>query len=274
MSATSSTGRLIRQAAPAPTGEAVRGCRAGSAQTANGASKGARRSWCPADRRGRAGFESQEVPPHRRTCAWQSCADYAACGIVPLCRVPDYAEWRPQSAHRGFVWRLRFGIVYWSGHAGKVEKPFVVLNTIAGARIGPLADHLNAYLSLVRGQGYAPGSARIQVQVIASFSQWLGRKGMEVRDLDENVVERFLQGHRDARSASRGDAGTLKRLLRMLRQNGVTQEERRAAPSRQERLTEEYRRYLLQDRGLSQATAVNYLPFIDQFLSERFVGAG
>jgi len=153
-----------------------------------------------------------------------------------------------------------------------VEKPFVVLNSIAGARIGPLADHLNAYLSLVRGQGYAPGSARIQVQVIARFSQWLRREGMEVCDLDQSVVERFLQGHRDARSASRGDAATLSRLLRMLRQNGFTREERRAAPSRLEKIAEDYRRYLLQERGLSQATAVNYLPFIEQFLSERFEG--
>jgi site-specific recombinase XerD len=151
-----------------------------------------------------------------------------------------------------------------------MEKPFVVLDSIAGARIGPLADHLNAYLSLVRGQGYAPGSARIQIQVIAKFSQWLRRKGTALCDLDQNIVERFLQGHRDARSTSRGDAGTLNRLLQMLRQNGVTQAERRAAPSRQEKVAEDYRRYLLQERGLSQATAVNYLPFIDQFLSERF----
>ena len=42
-----------------------------------------------------------------------------------------------------------------------MEKPFVVLDSIAGVRIGPLAEHLNAYLSVVRGQGYAPGSARI-----------------------------------------------------------------------------------------------------------------
>ncbi len=153
-----------------------------------------------------------------------------------------------------------------------MEKPFVVLDSIAGARIGPLADHLNAYLSLLRGQGYAPGSARIHVQVIARFSQWLRRKGIEVHDLDQSIVERFLQGRRDARSASRGDAATLSRFLRMLRQNGVTREERRAAPSRLEKIAEDYRRYLLQERGLSQATAVNYLPFIDQFLSERFEG--
>jgi hypothetical protein len=89
-----------------------------------------------------------------------------------------------------------------------MEKPFVVLDTITGVRIGPLADHLNAYLSLVRGQGYAPGSARVQIQVIAKFSQWLRRKGIALRDLDQNIVDRFLQGHRDARSAWRGDAAT------------------------------------------------------------------
>jgi site-specific recombinase XerD len=151
-----------------------------------------------------------------------------------------------------------------------MEKPFVVLDSIAGVRIGPLAEHLNAYLSVVRGQGYAPGSARIQIQVIAEFSQWLHRKGTDLRELDQNIVERFLDGRRDARSASRGDVATLYRLLHMLRQHGVTQEERRATPSRQGKLLEDYRCYLLQERGLSQATAINYLPFIDQFLSERF----
>lgn len=151
-----------------------------------------------------------------------------------------------------------------------MEKPFVSLDTIAGVRIGPLADYLNVYLNLVRGQGYASGSARIQIQVIGKFSQWLRRRGAELHDLDQSIVERFLQGHRDARSTARGDAATLNRLLQMLRQMGITPEERRVAPSGQERLTEDYRRYLLQERGLSQSTAVNYLPFIDQFLSERF----
>jgi site-specific recombinase XerD len=151
-----------------------------------------------------------------------------------------------------------------------MEKPFVVLDTIAGVRTGPLADQLNAYLSLVRGQGYDPGSARIQIQVIVKFSHWLRRKGAELRDVDQSVVERFLQGHRDARSSSRGDAATLNRLLHMLRQNGAAQKEKRTVPSRREKLAEDYRHYLLQERGLSQATATNYLPFIEQFLSERF----
>jgi hypothetical protein len=119
-----------------------------------------------------------------------------------------------------------------------MEKPFVVLDSIAGVRIGPLAEHLNAYLSVVRGQGYAPGSARIQIQVIAEFSQWLHRKGTDLRELDQNIVERFLDGRRDARSASRGDVATLYRLLQMLRQHGVTQEERRATPSRQGKPTD------------------------------------
>ena len=103
-----------------------------------------------------------------------------------------------------------------------------MLDTIAGVRTGPLADHLNAYLSLVRGQGYDPGSARIQIQVIVKFSHWLRRKGAELRDVDQSVVERFLAGSTamPAYGSSRGDdAATLNRLLHMLRQNGAAQEE-------------------------------------------------
>jgi len=35
-------------------------------------------------------------------------------------------------------------------------------------------------------------------------------------------------------------------------------------------VTHQFRRYLLQERELSTATLQNYIPFIDQFPSERF----
>jgi integrase len=40
--------------------------------------------------------------------------------------------------------------------------------------------------------------------------------------------------------------------------------------SARDRVTAEYRHYMLQERGLSQATALNDVPFVALFLSERF----
>jgi site-specific recombinase XerD len=57
----------------------------------------------------------------------------------------------------------------------------------------------------------------------------------------------------------------------MLGQTGVV-EQRQELPVRNphQKITDEFRRYLLQERGLSRATLQNYVPFVDQFLSERF----
>jgi site-specific recombinase XerC len=63
----------------------------------------------------------------------------------------------------------------------------------------------------------------------------------------------------------------LNRFLVMLGQTGVA-EPRPKLPVQNPRqnITDEFRRYLLQERGLARATLQNYVPFIDQFLSERF----
>jgi len=150
-----------------------------------------------------------------------------------------------------------------------MEKPFGLLDTIAGVRIGPLAQHVDAYLTLVREQGYSQGYARIQIQVIAKFSQFLQKKRVEARHLNESLMERFLRGRRDG-AVPRGDTATLYRLLHMLRQAGIAPQEKKPVLNPQQRLITDYQKYLLQQRGLSQATAKYYLPFVARFLSERF----
>lgn len=59
--------------------------------------------------------------------------------------------------------------------------------------------------------------------------------------------------------------------LGMLRELGSSKPKAPAARgSAQDRVTAEYRDYLLQERGLSQATALNYVPFVALFLSDCF----
>jgi site-specific recombinase XerD len=151
-----------------------------------------------------------------------------------------------------------------------MENTLVSIDTTTGVRVGPLAEYLDAYTTLIKERGYAAVSARNQIQLIAKFNQWLRRKHADLYDLDEIIIERFLQRRQNAGSTRRGDAAALYRLLHMLRQKGATQPEKKPALCPQQRLTKNYGRYLLEERGLSQATVINYVPFIDQFLSERF----
>jgi hypothetical protein len=56
----------------------------------------------------------------------------------------------------------------------------------------------------------------------------------------------------------------------MLREMGLTAAKPPEPQNCQERLIDEYRRYLLRERGLAEATLLNYVPFAEQLLSNCF----
>src|SRR5262249_12701634 len=86
---------------------------------------------------------------------------------------------------------------------------------------------------------------------------------------NEATIASFLR--RKPQIVRRGDAAALNRLLGMLREAGASRPKVATARcSARDRVTAEYRCYLLQERGLSQATVLNYVPFVTLFLSDRF----
>lgn len=146
------------------------------------------------------------------------------------------------------------------------KQPVVSLS----AQLDPWAGYLNAYTTLMKERGYSPVSVQAQVQLIIKFCDWLRRGHTEVHALDEIIVERFLRHYQSAGSARRGDVAGVYRFLYMLREHGAARRQKKPPLSPQQRLTTNYGRYLLEERGLTQATAINYVPFINQFLSARF----
>ncbi len=152
-----------------------------------------------------------------------------------------------------------------------INKLFTLSSTIERLRQGPLNEHLDAYAAGVADQGYADHSIRQQIVVIADFSRWLMRKHIAVQALDSKVVDRFLRLRHRQQRVRRGDPKALQRLLTMLCQTGVVRPHQPpVADSALVRIVAEYRRYLLQERGLSPATLLNYVPVVEQFLSARF----
>ena len=149
------------------------------------------------------------------------------------------------------------------------NESFVSVDHIVGVRTGPLAEHLDAYATLIQGQGFAPAYVRRQIRLLATFSQWLRKGHRQLCSLNESVIDRFLYQHLDGRPPQSGEATTLARLLSMLRRQGVTPEETQPEPSPEQKIIAEYRRYLLKERGLSPATALNYVTPIVKLLSER-----
>ena len=152
-----------------------------------------------------------------------------------------------------------------------INQLFTFPSTIERLRQGPLSEHLDAYATAVAAQGYGRHSIREQIVVIADFSRWLEQKRTAVQALDSSVVDRFLRLRRREKRVRRGDPKALDRLLTMLRQIGVAKPEQPpVADNAQTRIVAEFQRYLLQERGLSPLTLLNYVPVVEQFLAERF----
>ena len=152
-----------------------------------------------------------------------------------------------------------------------INQLFTFPSTIERLRQGPLSEHLDAYATAVAEQGYTHDSIRQQIVAIADFSRWLKQKQIDVRAVDSKVVDRFLRLRRRQQRVRRGDPKTLARLLAMLRQRGVVkQRQQPVADNARARIINEFRCYLLQERGLSPSTLLNYVPVAEQFLAERF----
>ena len=152
-----------------------------------------------------------------------------------------------------------------------INQLFTFSSTIERLRQGPLSEHLDAYAAAQAQQGYGRHSIRQHIVVLADFSRWLKQKQIAIQDLDSSVVDRFLRLRRRQERVRRGDPLALARMLNLLCQTGIVKpSDKPVSGDACSRMVEEFRCYLLQERGLSTATLQNYLPVIEQFLSERF----
>ena len=145
---------------------------------------------------------------------------------------------------------------------------FVDPDLLNRLRVGPLASYLYAYLKSIEQEGFLPSSVPMQMYAIARFSNWLHTRQVDLYRVDETTVERFLQ--RDLNVVHSAESAPLRRFLAMLRAIGLTAAKPPEPRNCQQRFIDEYRHYLLQERGLAETSLLNYVPFAEQFLSDRF----
>jgi site-specific recombinase XerD len=134
---------------------------------------------------------------------------------------------------------------------------------------GPLGDHIDSYAALLNQQNYKQASAYRQLLLISRFSRWMQRHGIAVHKVDEATLQKFLAISR-RRKFQNGEAVALNRLLSLLRQQKIVPALPSPTLSPRQQMLAEFAHYLLQERRLSQATLLNYQPFVDCFLSEQF----
>jgi integrase/recombinase XerD len=134
---------------------------------------------------------------------------------------------------------------------------------------GPLAAYAAGFCAELVRQGYAPQPASELVQLMAHVSRWLDGQGLIPEELTEEVADGFLADRRGKYRKFRTRHG-LRPLLTYLRRIGVVPP---AEPVAQDisadvaLLVEEYRRFLVNERGLAEVSIRRYLPAVRVFLA-------
>ncbi len=141
-------------------------------------------------------------------------------------------------------------------------------------RDGLFGPYLDSFVLLAGKFGYPREAVRRQCWVIRDLGRWLEQNGLDVIDIDDDLVRRYLEGReRISLVRSAGGAG-VRRLVELLRDRSViTSPQPVDEDSPLEELVGRYSKYLRVERAVVQATVDNYVPFVRNFLEQRF-GAG
>lgn len=102
---------------------------------------------------------------------------------------------------------------------GQVIEGAPVRDGVSG---GPLAPHINPFIEQLVSLGYTRATVRNQRSLVRTFDRWIADHHVSVAEVDEHVVDAFLDEPPSGRRRQRGSGATLQRLLTHLRAHGVT----------------------------------------------------
>ncbi len=134
---------------------------------------------------------------------------------------------------------------------------------------GRLAPFVMGYRVRLLEQGYTPGTVRGMLKVLGQLGRWMESEAVEVGSLDLAAVETFLAARRAGGDRRPASLGELRQLVAYLRETGamLPQAVREFAPL--ELLIDDYREWLLADRGLAAMTVLRYETLARRFLTSR-----
>jgi integrase/recombinase XerD len=156
-----------------------------------------------------------------------------------------------------------------------IDRQETIMDSRSGARrrasiiVGePLAVFAEGLRRDLGGQGYALDTVSDHMHLLSDLSDWMSGRGLTAADLTTQVAEEFL---RERRAAGRRVGVTprgLAPVLGYLRRVQVAPPHTGAdAATPLEILLADYRRYLMDERGLSSGTVTHYLRCAQRFLT-------
>jgi site-specific recombinase XerD len=138
--------------------------------------------------------------------------------------------------------------------------------------VGPLEPFAAGFIFELQVAGYRPAAAAVQVRVLAHLSRWMQEEDVSPEGLGEPELERFGREHAARVASVRGAGMTL--VLGHLRELGVVPAQAPRALTAADELLEQYRRYLMVERGLTAGTTRGYVDIVRPFVESRVTETG
>lgn len=146
---------------------------------------------------------------------------------------------------------------------------FAFASTVRRMHEGPLGPHVDEFTAFLQKRGHRLSAVRDRIRLIADLSRWLDRRNLRVTDLMRESIENFLRQRWRRMGHRRGERGRLEAFLGYLITKGVLLTQSPPITSHPSHpLAPAFASYLQNERALSRATLVNYLPFVSRFLEE------
>ncbi|MBW2018193.1 MAG: tyrosine-type recombinase/integrase [Deltaproteobacteria bacterium] len=134
---------------------------------------------------------------------------------------------------------------------------------------GPLGTHIDLFAKRLLKEGHCTQSAWCNLRIVSDFSHWLAQKGFGLHELNEQTVERYLEFHLRNRYPYLSTRPAMKRLLSVLREVNAISPNPSKMLSPLEQIEEDFRRFLIHQRGLALTSVGRYMPFVRLFLQEE-----
>ncbi|MCZ2248061.1 MAG: site-specific integrase [Bacteroidia bacterium] len=138
-------------------------------------------------------------------------------------------------------------------------------------RAGLFGAHLDTYTSTLAELQYPPETVRSHCYLFRIFGRWLERRGMQLIELDDEVITSFWRKEKRRQSRVRevGLKG-LQRMLAQLRAQGIVPAQPKSKPTELTALLQRFGDYLEQRRALQPLTASVVLSVAREFLECSF----
>ena len=124
---------------------------------------------------------------------------------------------------------------------------------------GPLAPYAGGFREELVGLGYSPRSAQTHLLFMNRLSSWLTKTGLQPGVLTAEHIGRFLSANSAPLQRFPKSSRGAEPLLSFLRREGVMPEPPVAVLTAAAELIEQFRLYLVGERGLGAGTITNYL---------------